>query len=51
MLVNVDGEAFMHPLETRDVSAASIIRECSDDRKEGVETPQGKAVWLDTPMI
>ena len=51
MLVNVDGEAFMHPLETRDVSAASIIRECSDDRNEGVETPQGKAVWLDTPMI
>ena len=41
----------MHPLETRDVSAASIIRECSDDRNEGVETPQGKAVWLDTPMI
>ena len=25
--------------------------ECSDDRNEGVETPQGKAVWLDTPMI
>ena len=25
-LVNVDGEAFMHPLETRDVAAASIIR-------------------------
>ncbi|MDD7738909.1 MAG: FAD-binding protein [Lachnospiraceae bacterium] len=51
MLVNVDGEAFMHPLETRDVSAASIIRECSSDRNKGVETPQGKAVWLDTPMI
>ena len=32
MLVNVDGEPFMHPLEPRDVSAASIIRECSDDR-------------------
>ena len=27
-LVNVDGEVFMHPLETRDVAAASIIREC-----------------------
>ena len=53
MLVNVDGEAFMHPLETRDVSAASIILcECSDDRNEGVETPTGaRAVWLDTPMI
>ncbi len=50
MLVNVDGEAFMHPLETRDVSAASIIRECSD-RNKGVPTPQGKGVWLDTPMI
>ena len=32
-LINVDGEAFMHPLETRDVSAASIIRECSDPRQ------------------
>lgn len=50
MLVNVDGEAFMHPLETRDVSAASIIRECSD-RNKGVVTPLGKGVWLDTPMI
>ena len=50
MLVNRDGVAFMHPLETRDVSAASIIRECSD-RGEGVETPLGTGVWLDTPMI
>ena len=50
MLVNSEGEAFMHPLETRDVSAASIIRECSD-RGKGVETPSGKGVWLDTPMI
>lgn len=50
MLVNVDGEAFMHPLETRDVSAASIIRECTD-RKKGVTTPLGSGVWLDTPMI
>ena len=49
-LVNRDGKVFMHPLETRDVSAASIIRECSD-RGEGVETGSGKAVWLDTPMI
>ena len=29
----VNGEVFMHPLETRDVSAASIIRECSDQRQ------------------
>ena len=51
MLVNVDGEAFMHPLETRDVSAASIIRECSA-RGKGVPTPGGgTGVWLDTPMI
>lgn len=50
MLVNADGEAFMHPLETRDVSAASIIRECTD-RGKGVATPSGCGVWLDTPMI
>lgn len=50
MLINAEGEAFMHPLETRDVSAASIIRECSD-RGKGVETPLGSGVWLDTPMI
>lgn len=49
-LVNVDGEAFMHPLETRDVAAASIIRECSA-RGKGVKTPIGTGVWLDTPMI
>ena len=49
-LVNSKGEAFMHPLETRDVSAASIIRECTD-RGNGVPTPEGFAVWLDTPMI
>lgn len=49
-LVNIDGEVFMNPLETRDVTAASIIRECSE-RGKGVETSLGKAVWLDTPMI
>jgi len=49
-LINKDGTAFMHPLETRDVSAASIIRECSD-RDNGIDTGNGKAVWLDTPMI
>ena len=49
-LVNRDGKVFMHPLETRDVAAASIIRECSD-RDEGIDTGNGKAVWLDTPMI
>jgi len=49
-LVNSRGEVFMHPLETRDVTAASIIRECSD-HDSGLETTGGKAVWLDTPMI
>ena len=49
-LVNVNGEVFMHPLETRDVTAASVIRECSD-RGNGVDTGSGMAVWLDTPMI
>ena len=50
MLINANGEAFMNPLETRDVSAASIIRECRD-RHNGVDTPEGQAVWLGTPMI
>ena len=50
MLVNVNGEVFMNPLETRDVAAAAIIRECSD-RGNGIPTPEGRAVWLDTPMI
>ena len=50
MLINANGEAFMNPLETRDVAAASIIRECTD-RGNGVKTPAGHAVWLDTPMI
>lgn len=49
-LVNRDGKVFMHPLETRDVAAASIIRECTD-RGEGVDTGSGLGVWLDTPMI
>ncbi len=49
-LVNARGEIFMHPLETRDVAAASIIREC-EERGNGVDTGSGHAVWLDTPMI
>ena len=40
----------MHPLETRDVTAASVIRECSE-RGNGVETGNGDGIWLDTPMI
>ena len=51
MLVNKDGEVFMNPLETRDVSAASIIRECKE-RGKGVPTGDGgEGIWLDTPMI
>ena len=49
-LVNKNGDVFVHPLETRDVCAASIIREC-DDRGLGVDTGAGFGVWLDTPMI
>ena len=49
-LVNSEGQAFMHPLETRDVAAASIIRECTK-RGHGVKALDGVALWLDTPMI
>ena len=49
--VNIDGNQFVFHLETRDVEAAAIIRECADKNK-GIETPTGvKAVWLDTPLI
>lgn len=49
-LVNAEGEAYIHPLETRDVNASGVIRECEEGR--GVEVPGGeKGVWLDTPMI
>ncbi|RLI05477.1 succinate dehydrogenase/fumarate reductase flavoprotein subunit [Candidatus Bathyarchaeota archaeon] len=50
-VVNIDGEAFVYPLEPRDVEAAAIIRECYI-RNKGVTTPTGiRGVWLDTPMI
>ena len=50
-LINSEGEAFMNPLETRDVSAASIIRECKE-RGKGIPTPDGGfGIWLDSPMI
>lgn len=49
-LVNADGNAFVYSLETRDVTAASIIRECNGRNKE-VKTTDGQGVWLDTPMI
>jgi len=50
MLVNIDGEAFIHPLETRDVACAAVLRECHD-RKKGISTPSGDGVWLDSPLI
>ena len=51
-IVNVHGEQFVFEREPRDVEASAIIRECSNDRKNGVPTPTGKfGVWLDAPMI
>jgi len=50
-LYNAEGEAFVHPLETRDVVSAAIMRECGE-RKKGIETGgQASAVWLDSPNI
>jgi len=50
-VVNVQGEMFSAPLETRDALAAAIIRECGD-RAKGVLTPTGMTgCWLDTPLI
>ena len=49
-LVNSEGEQFIFPLETRDVVASAIIRECR--KGKGIATPTGvQGVWLDTPMI
>ncbi len=48
-LVNKNGEAFVNPLEPRDVTAAAIIRECK--LGNGLKTANGFGVWLDTPMI
>jgi len=49
--VNKDGEAFVFPLEPRDVEAASFIRECYV-KNNGIATPTGmRGIWLDTPLI
>jgi succinate dehydrogenase / fumarate reductase flavoprotein subunit len=40
-LYNAEGEAFIHPLETRDVVSAAIMKECREE----------KGVWLDSPNI
>jgi len=50
-LVNMEGEQFIYPLETRDAVSSAIIRECTE-RKKGWTTPTGQmGVWLDSPMI
>jgi succinate dehydrogenase/fumarate reductase flavoprotein subunit len=49
--VNKHGEAFVFPLEPRDVEASAFIRECYV-REKGVTTPTGmRGIWLDTPLI
>ena len=49
-LVNKEGQRFIHHLETRDVVASAIIRECRNAK--GLVTPTGQpCVWLDSPMI
>jgi succinate dehydrogenase / fumarate reductase flavoprotein subunit len=49
--LNRHGELFVYRLETRDVEASAIIRECYG-RENGVATPTGmRGVWLDTPLI
>jgi len=49
-LVNANGERFVNELDTRDVVASSIIRECEEGR--GVRTATGRVgVWLDTPLL
>jgi len=50
-ITNIEGDRFVYELETRDVEAAAIIREC-EGRKKGVVTASGQpGVWLDTPVI
>jgi succinate dehydrogenase / fumarate reductase flavoprotein subunit len=49
--LNIDGELFVYPLETRDVEASALIRECYGHEK-GIVTPTGmRGIWLDTPLI
>jgi len=49
--LNKHGELFVYPLETRDVEASALIRECYG-RDNGIVTPSGmRGVWLDTPLI
>jgi len=51
LLTNAEGESFVNSLETRDVAAAAVIRECGS-RGKGITTPSGGGgVWLDSPVI
>ncbi|MEN1759881.1 FAD-binding protein [Anoxynatronum sibiricum] len=48
--LNIAGEQFVYHLETRDVEASAIIRECA--RGKGITAPSGmQGVWLDSPII
>ena len=49
-LVNVKGEVFMNPLETRDVTACNRYSGMPS-WQPGKLRPGGQGVWLDTPMI
>ncbi|BBF92800.1 FAD-binding protein [Blastochloris tepida] len=50
--LNRFGELFVFPREPRDVESAAIIRECSHDRNNGIDTYVGRTgVWLDSPII
>lgn len=49
-LVNRNGDRFINEMETRDVVASAVIRECQEGR--GVETNTGRrGVWLDMPLV
>ncbi len=49
--INKNGDLFVYHLETRDVEASALIRECYG-RDHGIVTPTGmRGVWLDTPLI
>jgi succinate dehydrogenase/fumarate reductase flavoprotein subunit len=49
--VNCHGELFVHPLEPRNIEAAMIIRECTD-QGNGVATPSGlQGILLDVPLL
>ena len=50
-MLNKNGEQFCFPLETRDVEASLIIRECLG-KGNGLVTPSGQpGLWLDSPLI